>query len=201
MGHQESRSVRGRRAGFTLIELLVVISIIAILLTFIAPQVGNIREKARRTKCLNNLRVIGTSALLYADEHGGDFPGSASVAVAQELNSANADTGTPYYISDLLVFDCPSTANAVPGGTLGGGAVTDVDYVFNAALTDASPAGTVFAADAATNHTLAQPYIRNVLFAAGHARPVRTNVSGSPVAPDAGIDLSGLSSGPASSGS
>lgn len=187
------RRMRRRRArGFTLIELLVVISIIAILLTFIAPQVGNIREKARRTKCLNNLRVIGTSALLYADEHGGDFPGAASKSVSSELNAPNADTGTPYYISDTLVFDCPSTANTLPSGSLGGGGVANVDYMFDTALSDSSPAGTVFAADAAANHTTAQPYTRNVLFVAGHARSIRTDNAGTPVAPDAGINLSKL---------
>ncbi|MEI6915893.1 MAG: prepilin-type N-terminal cleavage/methylation domain-containing protein, partial [Armatimonadota bacterium] len=42
-------------AGFTLIELLVVIAIIAILAAILFPVFASAREKARSTKCLNNL--------------------------------------------------------------------------------------------------------------------------------------------------
>ena len=45
-----------RRAGFTLIELLVVIAILTILAGILFPVFGQVRERARQTVCVSNLR-------------------------------------------------------------------------------------------------------------------------------------------------
>ncbi len=57
------------KKGFTLIELLVVIAIIALLLSILLPALTKVKEQARRTICLTNLRSLGIGIHLYADDN------------------------------------------------------------------------------------------------------------------------------------
>jgi prepilin-type N-terminal cleavage/methylation domain-containing protein/prepilin-type processing-associated H-X9-DG protein len=56
--------------GFTLVELLVVIAIIALLAAAAFPLFRGIRESARATTCVSNVRQVGMALLMYAGDHG-----------------------------------------------------------------------------------------------------------------------------------
>ena len=126
------------RKGFTLIELLVVISIITLLIALLLPALRQARDSARALTCLSNLRQIGMSVLMYADDSHGDFP------MADQLEGINnyPDTfGYFYplrtYLSGHEVFDCPTNPKEPPTGGR-------IDYVFNGAVPSEGLFGFIF---------------------------------------------------------
>lgn len=63
-----------RIRAFTLIELLVVVSIIALLVSILLPALSKARIQAQRTVCINNVRSISMSAMIYAVDYNGYTP-------------------------------------------------------------------------------------------------------------------------------
>jgi prepilin-type N-terminal cleavage/methylation domain-containing protein/prepilin-type processing-associated H-X9-DG protein len=95
-----------KRDGFTLIELLVVIAIIAILAAILFPVFAQVREKARGTSCLSNLKQIGTALMLYRQDY------DEQTMHVWQGGAANWDhSWHPFllpYTKNKDIFRCPS---------------------------------------------------------------------------------------------
>jgi prepilin-type N-terminal cleavage/methylation domain-containing protein/prepilin-type processing-associated H-X9-DG protein len=104
--------------GFTLIELLTVIAIIAILATILIPVVGNVREQARRSTCVSNLRQLTMAIHQYANDNEDRMPhvgsGHGNTGAAQRIvrnpTNSNASLGllVPAQVDTLELFWCSS---------------------------------------------------------------------------------------------
>ena len=106
--------------GFTLIELLVVISIIALLLAILLPALNRVKEQAKQTRCLANLKQIGLAMHAYAGDYDYLLPRAElrpGIAIYTGIDmrwpvlfmpylGAVSDNLEEYY--EVQIFDCPS---------------------------------------------------------------------------------------------
>jgi prepilin-type N-terminal cleavage/methylation domain-containing protein len=112
------------RKAFTLIELLVVIAIIAILAALVLPLVRNSIQRAEATKCMANLKQIGTAIQSHVNDLG-KYPDNVwdrqilpYLGVEDIPKTGGAAITTPGLAQKLAVFHCPSDRaprTAVPG--------------------------------------------------------------------------------------
>lgn len=112
------------RRAFTLIELLIVMAILAILAGILLPVIASAKLAAVRTVSLSNVKQIGMSCLMYADDNDDGLPLYANGDLAN-LENANhpADTWvwqTQPYMKSMAPLIDPLMGD--PHGIYNGGA-------------------------------------------------------------------------------
>lgn len=102
------------KRAFTLIELLVAIAIIAVLAAILFPVFSKARERARRTKCVSNLRQIGLAMQQYLMDYDEIYPNAwAGDRVQRDRAYPSLKEAMIFYIPDEGVWRCPSDTGEI----------------------------------------------------------------------------------------
>lgn len=148
------------RLGFTMLELLVVIAVIGILIGMLLPVTRSVREAARRTQCMNNLRQIGLATLNYESSYM-EFPSAIGIESLAGVGNSDQYSGfvallpfieqgdhyeritkgqtiegvddpacPPLYGSGTAVWEIPMPVFACPSVAVAEGGVAPIDFGF-----------------------------------------------------------------------
>ena len=112
----------GSHRAFSLVELLVVMAVIGILATIVITVIGSLREQARLSQGIANLKQIGNALHLYAVDHNGKLPYSwkqNDTDWGLEVSGYIQGSGTRYSSSNAYRSEVFTDPNAsIDGGSL-----------------------------------------------------------------------------------
>ena len=128
--------MNNKRKAFTLVELLVVIAIISLLAALLFGAITRVRENARKTNCLSNMKQLQMAVSIYQQPYDETMPLSfADFDPANNIfEPANGEKGWAQslqpYIQNTQVFGCPNDSSGVTSDP----ATSFSDYAYNRAL-------------------------------------------------------------------
>jgi len=112
------------RHAFTLIELLVVIAIIAILAAMLLPALNKAKIRAQGISCVNNMKTLGTSAIMYGSDNSDKVPGNAAL---------QDGFASPNWVGGTFAWNTPINGQ---GGENPAGCETNIFYLCTGNLSD-----------------------------------------------------------------
>jgi prepilin-type processing-associated H-X9-DG protein/prepilin-type N-terminal cleavage/methylation domain-containing protein len=115
-----------KQPAFTLVELLTTVTIVAVLTSLGFAATRGVTEKTRTTRCLNDLRQVGTALQLYVGDNSGRFPNTSHQGVSQSWTNTLA----PFLKTNFLGRCCAVRNHRAK-----------LTYAWNDALTDATGLG------------------------------------------------------------
>lgn len=100
-----------------MVELMAILGIAALLSSMLVPAMGGMQERARTTKCTENLKQIGTALLTYSLDHSGALPQTGE-SIPYGAVGSNGQAGWTEQIDNYLpcdrqVFVCPSSSRVL----------------------------------------------------------------------------------------
>lgn len=102
-----------QKLAFTLIELLAVVFLIVIIAALLIPT-GSHPSKSPTVICMNNLKLLQLELILFADDHGGQYPWQTSVTNGGSLEFIDRNLTYPHWLTlsnygvQTNFFICPT---------------------------------------------------------------------------------------------
>lgn len=120
-----------------MIEMLVVIACVVIVVAFLLPA-RHTPGPSSHFSCMNNLRQIGISFLMYTDENHGKFPIRTSITNGGSMEYLDRNQTFPHYpkfpwdTNITRFFVCPDDKTRKAAKTFEGLADTNISYFLSA---------------------------------------------------------------------
>jgi prepilin-type N-terminal cleavage/methylation domain-containing protein len=169
-----SRREPASHPGFTLIELLVVIAIIAILAAILFPVFAQVRERARQSNCLSNLRQLSVGLQIYAQDWDETLVPSTNYAAPETALDRIWTGALSPYLRSTGILSCPSATVRGYAADWPSRGLSSIGYN---GITGYDPAGKEAPATA-TNRAILDEPSRTVLFADTPAGPTEAKYRG-----------------------
>lgn len=135
------KSARGGKA-FTILELLAICAVLVILVAIALPWLAQGRERTSRIKCVNNLKAVGLSFRIFAENHDGKFPRQM---VEEDGGTLTNMQVTGYFkwlageLSTPRILYCPEDAARAPGQSFTNFTRTNVSYFVSLSARETMP--------------------------------------------------------------